>query len=454
MLSKGQRRGSKQLRDEEPDGLSPPLGVPPSALPSWTYQGVGVLRVELIRASGLRRADTFGLSDPYCKLQMGDQEFKSKTIKRTLDPVWNERYDFSITHELLTRRGGTGFCVGLSISDWDRFSRDDELGSAAISLDALLSPSLAAGEHCSFDVNLGSAGSEGIKQGRVFLNAWWLQRPVQSYLIGEIPAAPRIASPAPPTASPPAAGADRQLVATLRGEREHDRAALAAAGSREAALNARVAQLGEALSAAQAQQAAAHERAARAQQAAATAQQASVQQASVQQASDEQQQQLLLQQQWEATERVAALERELAAKDAGLDAAREEAKEEREKLVEAGRKRIAAADSVSQECKQQLAECRQQLQQQRQQQREGVAAEAEALRAKDAELIKVKAELLRSREAALAATCAAHTPPEPRPVGCDSARLAVTRPRQSEAVADLEKGIGRPCWRERLDQRR
>ena len=39
-----------------------------------------------------RAADRGGTSDPYVKLSLAGQQHKSKTIKKTLDPVWNEHF--------------------------------------------------------------------------------------------------------------------------------------------------------------------------------------------------------------------------------------------------------------------------------------------------------------------------------------------------------------------------
>ena len=56
----------------------------------------GVLRVHLKQANGLMSADANGLSDPYVVVQVGQpkQEKKSKIIRETLEPKWNEKYTF------------------------------------------------------------------------------------------------------------------------------------------------------------------------------------------------------------------------------------------------------------------------------------------------------------------------------------------------------------------------
>ena len=54
----------------------------------------GTLRVRLARGVGLLAADKGGTSDPYVVLQLGKTKHKSKVIKKTLDPEWNETFDF------------------------------------------------------------------------------------------------------------------------------------------------------------------------------------------------------------------------------------------------------------------------------------------------------------------------------------------------------------------------
>uniref|UniRef100_A0A3Q3W519 C2 domain-containing protein n=1 Tax=Mola mola TaxID=94237 RepID=A0A3Q3W519_MOLML len=64
----------------------------------------GVVRVNLLEARDLVAKDTYmmglvkGKSDPYATLRVGNSNFKSKTIKENLHPVWNEVYEF-VVHE-------------------------------------------------------------------------------------------------------------------------------------------------------------------------------------------------------------------------------------------------------------------------------------------------------------------------------------------------------------------
>ncbi|XP_056610122.1 extended synaptotagmin-3 [Triplophysa dalaica] len=64
----------------------------------------GVVRVHVLEAKNLVAKDTHmmglvkGKSDPYTVLRVGNKQFKTKTIKETLNPCWNEVYEFVI-HE-------------------------------------------------------------------------------------------------------------------------------------------------------------------------------------------------------------------------------------------------------------------------------------------------------------------------------------------------------------------
>jgi len=95
----------------------------------------GRLRVYLVSATGLIAADAGGKSDPYVRLRVGACSEKSEVIKNTLEPVWEQKIEF--TGEL-TEFFDTGLL--LEVFDWDRFSGDDSLGSVQISLEEELRP--------------------------------------------------------------------------------------------------------------------------------------------------------------------------------------------------------------------------------------------------------------------------------------------------------------------------
>ena len=82
-------------------------------------------------ANGLKSMDSNGF-DPYCKLTLKGETKKSKTIKKTLDPVWNESFTWKgVLKDLIAEP------MQLHAWDYDFGSKDDPLGGASISLSQL-----------------------------------------------------------------------------------------------------------------------------------------------------------------------------------------------------------------------------------------------------------------------------------------------------------------------------
>ncbi|KAM8758784.1 extended synaptotagmin-3 [Rhynchonycteris naso] len=90
----------------------------------------GVIRVHLLEAKKLAQMDHFlgirGKSDPYAKVSIGLQHFRSKTVYKNLNPTWNEVFEF-----LVYEVPGQDLEVDLYDEDPDR---DDFLGSLQICL--------------------------------------------------------------------------------------------------------------------------------------------------------------------------------------------------------------------------------------------------------------------------------------------------------------------------------
>lgn len=99
--------------------------------PSESINNMGQLRVDVIGAENLPAADSNGKSDPYCKFELAGQEvFKTKTQKKTLNPQWNEFFEVAIPS-----RTAAKFC--LKVYDYDFADKPDFLGGADIKLDEL-----------------------------------------------------------------------------------------------------------------------------------------------------------------------------------------------------------------------------------------------------------------------------------------------------------------------------
>lgn len=93
----------------------------------------GTVEVNLVRAEGVRSADSNGFSDPYVAFYLdaqSDKIYKSKTIKETLNPVWNESFRFAIkNYKDCTLRA--------MVMDWDMGNKDDFLGGYQFDLSEL-----------------------------------------------------------------------------------------------------------------------------------------------------------------------------------------------------------------------------------------------------------------------------------------------------------------------------
>ncbi|CAB4381485.1 unnamed protein product [Rhizophagus irregularis] len=93
---------------------------------------IGVLKLTIFNARGLRNAERFGTSDPYVKVKAhGNIELvKTKVIDDSLNPAWNE------THFLILTT--LSEFLRLEIWDFNGMSKDKPLGTSNFELNSLL----------------------------------------------------------------------------------------------------------------------------------------------------------------------------------------------------------------------------------------------------------------------------------------------------------------------------
>ncbi|KAI4822620.1 hypothetical protein KUCAC02_008152 [Chaenocephalus aceratus] len=93
------------------------------------------LHCRLLRAKGLKPMDFNGLSDPYVKLHLlpgacKANKLKTRTIRNSLNPVWNETLTYSgITEEDMHRK-----TLRLTVCDEDKLTHNELIGESRVPL--------------------------------------------------------------------------------------------------------------------------------------------------------------------------------------------------------------------------------------------------------------------------------------------------------------------------------
>ena len=91
------------------------------------------VKVRLLAAKDILAADNGKSSDPYCKLTVGAETFRSATQKKTLNPAWEEEFSFGCGKEALPDPLPE---LVVDCFDDDRFGKD-KLGCVRIALSDL-----------------------------------------------------------------------------------------------------------------------------------------------------------------------------------------------------------------------------------------------------------------------------------------------------------------------------
>jgi len=95
------------------------------------------LLIKMIGGKNLPAMDRNGKSDPYLIVYFKNQKYKTKVIKKTLNPTWNEEYIVKFTAEDLKNPSETFLLI--EAFDWDEgIGGDDEMGYIEFSLKTFL----------------------------------------------------------------------------------------------------------------------------------------------------------------------------------------------------------------------------------------------------------------------------------------------------------------------------
>uniref|UniRef100_A0A8C4YHG8 Synaptotagmin 3 n=1 Tax=Gopherus evgoodei TaxID=1825980 RepID=A0A8C4YHG8_9SAUR len=119
-----QRAGEAEHRKAE----GPPCGRICFAL-RYAYASEQLV-VKILRALDLPAKDANGFSDPYVKMYLlpdRKKKFQTKVHRKTLNPVFNETFNFNVPFAELPGRK-----LHFSVYDFDRFSRHDLIGQVVL----------------------------------------------------------------------------------------------------------------------------------------------------------------------------------------------------------------------------------------------------------------------------------------------------------------------------------
>jgi Ca2+-dependent lipid-binding protein len=97
-------------------------------------QAPAILLINVLKAKNLMSADSGGTSDPYVRIHVGIEIAngkKTKVIKKTLNPEWNEHFEIQI------REKQRKDMITIEVFDKDVIGKDDSLGKISIALETL-----------------------------------------------------------------------------------------------------------------------------------------------------------------------------------------------------------------------------------------------------------------------------------------------------------------------------
>ncbi|KAJ7070019.1 phosphatidylserine decarboxylase-domain-containing protein [Mycena amicta] len=97
---------------------------------------VGIVMVEIASATDLPRLKNMTWTsfdmDPFVVISFGKKVFRTRVIRHSLNPVWDEKLLFHV------RRYELGYEVRLTVLDWDKLSSNDYIGEASFNVGELV----------------------------------------------------------------------------------------------------------------------------------------------------------------------------------------------------------------------------------------------------------------------------------------------------------------------------
>ncbi|KAL2341428.1 hypothetical protein Fmac_009368 [Flemingia macrophylla] len=126
------------------------------------------LVVRVIEAKNLPPTDPNGLSDPYVRLQLGRQRFKTKVIKKCLNPKWDEEFSFKVddlNEELV-----------ISVMDEDKFFNDDFVGQLKVPVSLVFEEEIKSLGTAWYSLQPKSKKSKNKESGEIRLSIYFAQK--------------------------------------------------------------------------------------------------------------------------------------------------------------------------------------------------------------------------------------------------------------------------------------
>lgn len=125
------------------------------------------LVVRVIEARNLPAMDLNGLSDPYVRLQLGRNRFRTKVVKKSLNPSWGEEFSFwveDLSEDLV-----------VSVLDEDKYFNDDFVGQLRVPVSRVFDAEVKSLGTTWYSLHPKSKKSRSRDCGEILLNIFFSQ---------------------------------------------------------------------------------------------------------------------------------------------------------------------------------------------------------------------------------------------------------------------------------------